>query len=159
VGQNISAYKAERIFRALALCAVFCLGSGIAIALGLALMHDFLPALFSSSPTVTDVAGLFLLIAPVSYGAYGMVMVMNASFNGMGKPMPAVVISVARMAAIYVPLAFIGQHLFGVAGIFAAYAIANIVTAVIAYVWARASVHEQCDRHREPVLVPEAGPL
>ena len=32
-----------------------------------------------------------------------MVMVMNASFNGMGKPMPAVHISVGRMVVIYVP--------------------------------------------------------
>ena len=76
-----------------------------------------------------------------------MVMVMNASFNGMGKPMPAVHISVARMVAIYLPLAFVADKFFGVAGIFAAYALANVITGVLSYIWARSSVTEQCDKH------------
>jgi MATE family, multidrug efflux pump len=79
-------------------------------------------------------------------------MVMNASFNGMGKPMPAVNISVGRMVVIYVPLAFVAEKYFGVAGVFAAYAIANIVSGVFAYLWAYASVQEQCDKHARPVL-------
>jgi Na+-driven multidrug efflux pump len=99
---------------------------------------------------------LFLLIVPISYGAYGMVMVMNASFNGMGKPMPAVYVSVARMAVIYVPLAIIAEMVFGVAGVFSSYTIANIVTGIIAYIWARASVQEQCDLHGEPTESSES---
>jgi Na+-driven multidrug efflux pump len=85
-----------------------------------------------------------------------MVIVMNAAFNGMGKPIPAVHISVARMAVIYIPLAFIANRYFGIAGVFAAYAIANVVTGVFAYAWARASVQEQCNKHATPVIVSEA---
>ena len=147
VGQNITANRADRIYRALRLCAVFCLGSGLLIALLLALSRDWVPALFSDNPDVIGVAALFLLIVPISYGTYGMVMIMNASFNGMGKPMPAVHISAGRMVVIYVPLALIADRFYGVTGIFAAYALANIVTGFIAYVWARASVQAQCDMH------------
>ena len=147
VGQNITANRADRIYRALRLCAVFCLGSGLLIALLLALSRDWVPALFSDNPDVIGVAALFLLIVPISYGTYGMVMIMNASFNGMGKPMPAVHISAGRMVVIYVPLALIADRFYGVIGIFAAYALANIVTGFIAYVWARASVQAQCDMH------------
>lgn len=150
VGQNLSAGRADRIFRALRLSTVFCLGAGLLIAVFLAAMSSILPALFSDNPAVTDVATLFLLIAPVSYGTYGMVMVMNASFNGMGKPMPAVVISVARMAVIYVPLAFLLNRLFGIAGIFAAYALTNVVSGILAYSWAHASVKEQTEKHAVP---------
>jgi Na+-driven multidrug efflux pump len=103
------------------------------------------------------VARLFLLVAPISYGAYGVVMVMNASFNGMGKPLPAVAISVARMAVIYVPLAIVLQPIMGIAGIFGAYALANIVTGIVAYLWARDSVQGQCDKHARPILVTETG--
>jgi Na+-driven multidrug efflux pump len=78
------------------------------------------------------------------------VMIMNASFNGIGKPMPAVHISVGRMVVIYIPIAFLLDRFFGVAGIFAAYMIANVVTGVISYVWARASVQAQCDAHAVP---------
>ena len=151
VGQNIAANRPDRIYRALWLCTVFCIGSGLMIALLLALAGELIPALFSDSAGVTGVAKLFLTIVPISYGAYGMVMVMNASFNGMGKPMPAVHISVGRMVVIYIPLAFIADRLYGVMGIFAAYMIANIVTGVISYLWARSSVQGQCDAHHAPI--------
>ena len=155
VGQNIAAGRADRIFEALRLCTFFCLGTGLAIAVLLAFSGEWLPTLFSDNPQVTEVSTLFLMIAPISYGAYGMVMIMNASFNGMGKPMPAVHISVSRMAVIYVPLAFVAERFFGIAGIFAAYAFANIVSGIVAYAWARASVQEQCDVHAEPLIVSE----
>lgn len=147
VGQNVSGNRPDRIFRALKLCTVFCLGSGLLITVLLVLSGEWVPSLFSENSEVRRVASLFLLIVPISYGAYGMVMVMNASFNGMGKPMPAVHISVGRMMFIYVPLAFIAERYFGVAGIFTAYAAANIITGVISYAWARASIQGQCDIH------------
>lgn len=156
VGQNISANRPDRIFRALRLCTIFCLGSGLVVALLLALSGDFVPSLFSDHAEVTDVGTLFLLIVPVSYGTYGMVMVMNASFNGMGKPMPAVHISVARMVVIYVPLAIVTDRYFGIIGVFSAYAIANIVTGIVSYIWARASVQEQCDVHGAHIDASEA---
>jgi len=157
VGQNMSAGKAQRIYEALRLCTVFCLGAGLVIAFVLAASSNFLPSLFSDNPAVTEVASLFLWIAPVSYGAYGMVMVMCASFNGMGKPFPAVAISVGRMAIIYLPLALVLDRLFGIAGIFAAYALANVVSGIMAYTWARASVQGQCDKHETPGIVSETG--
>ena len=157
VGQNIAAGRADRILEALRLCALFCLGTGVVIAVLLAVSGQWLPTLFSDNPQVTDVSTLFLMIAPISYGTYGMVMIMNASFNGMGKPMPAVHISVIRMAVVYIPLAFVAERFFGITGIFGAYALANIVTGLIAYSWARASVQEQCDAHAEPLIVSETA--
>ena len=157
VGQNMSSGRAERIFLALRLCTIFCLSSGLVIAAVLALSSTFLPSLFSDNRAVTDVATKFLLIAPLGYGAYGMVMVMNASFNGMGKPMPGVAISLIRLAGLYLPLALVGDHYFGVPGIFAAYTVANIVTGISAYVWARSAVQAQCDKHGTPVMVTETG--
>ena len=124
VGQNISAGKADRIYQALKLCTIFCLVSGLFIAALLAVSGSFIPSLFSDNPQVVNVAALYFLVTPISYGAYGMVMVMNASFNGMGRPMPAVWISVGRMGIIYVPLAIMLERYFGMTGIFVAYVIA-----------------------------------
>jgi Na+-driven multidrug efflux pump len=109
-------------------------------------MADFLPTLFSSSADVVRVASLFLWIAPLGYGAYGMVMVMNASFNGLGYPMPAVGISVGRIVVLYVPLAIVGMHFFDAMGIFVAYSIANIISGIVAYEWAKRAVRRQCAR-------------
>ena len=100
--------------------------------------------LFSDSPAVNNVTRLFLLIAPISYGAYGIVMVMNAAFNGLGKPMPAVYVSVTRMIILYLPMALLFRQWFGIAGIFAAYAAANLLSGLLSYVWARRAAHELC---------------
>src|SRR5690606_1410308 len=80
-GRSGSAGRPDRIPRALNLRTPYCLGSGLAIAIGPAAASRFLPALFSDDATVRGVARTFLLIAPIGYGAYGMVMVMNAAFN------------------------------------------------------------------------------
>ncbi len=136
-GQNLSADQGDRVRAALRQCALFCIASGLVIAVLLAATSNAIPALFSSNPEVIAVTRLFLWIAPISYGAYGVVMVVNAAFNGLGKPMPAVYISVGRMIVLYLPIALIAQKFFGIAGIFAAYALANILSGLIGYVWAR----------------------
>lgn len=156
VGQNMSAGKADRILLALRLCTLFSLGFGVVIAVLLGFGSTWLPSLFSDNPDVTNVSTLFLWIVPVSYGAYGMVMVMNAAFNGMGKPMPAVIVSVSRMVIIYIPLALIGEYKFGIAGIFGAYAIANLVSGIFAYAWARSVIIGQCDKHATPMIITES---
>ena len=144
VGQNLSAGNEKRILRALGLCTVFCLVTGLAIAVLLAALSGILPGFFSDSESVKGVTTTFLLLVPVSYGTYGMVMVMNASFNGLGNPMPGVAVSLARIVVLYIPLAIVGMQLFDVAGIFGAYAIANIVSGFGAYAWARRSVKRSC---------------
>jgi putative MATE family efflux protein len=140
VGQNLSANRDDRILESLWLTTKFCLASGLAIAALLAAMSGFLPGLFSDSPEVVGVTRLFLWLVPLSYGSYGMVMVMNAAFNGLGQPMPGVWVSVGRIAVLYVPLAVIGMWLIGLSGIFVAYAAANIIAGFVAYIWARRTV-------------------
>ena len=144
VGQNLTAGKEDRIHLSLRLCAGFCVLSGLVIAILLALVSGALPTLFSDNEEVIRVTRLFLLIAPIGYGTYGMVMVMNAAFNGLGKPMPGVIVSLMRIAVLYVPLAIVAAHYFDVIGIFAAYTVANIVTGVFSYVWAERIVKRQC---------------
>jgi len=144
VGQNFSAGREDRILRALWLCTAFCIGSGLVIAALLASMSDWLPGLFSDSESVRRVTSMFLWIVPLSYGTYGMVMVMNASFNGLGYPMPGVVVSVCRIAVLYIPLALVAMQFFDIAGIFGAYAVANIVSGLGAYAWARSTVRKRC---------------
>ena len=140
VGQNLSALREDRIQESLRLCAIFCIASGLVCAGGLALASGFLPTLFSDSPEVINVTKTFLWIAPISYGTYGVVMFVNASFNGLGKPMPGVAVSVMRIALLYIPLALIGKALFGIIGIFAAYALANLLSGAISFIWARVVV-------------------
>ncbi len=49
------------------------------------------------------------------------------------------------LAKLYVPLAMLGVRLYGIAGIFAAYAVANILSGLLGYAWARRKAHRLCD--------------
>lgn len=151
VGQNLAAKKKVRILEALRLCMLFCIGSGLFIAASLAALAGFLPSLFSDNIDVISIAKLYLWTAPVSYGAYGLVMAMNASFNGLGSPMPGVGISVGRMLVLYVPLAIVGMQFFDAVGIFTAYAVANIISGAVAYQWAKATVHRRCSEQSDAI--------
>jgi Na+-driven multidrug efflux pump len=83
------------------------------------------------------VGAVYLWMVPVSYGAAGIVMVVNAAFNGLGRPFPAVVVSILRMVVIYLPLAYAGSLIAGVHGIFVATGIANLLAGLVAYLWIR----------------------
>ena len=135
VGQNLGAGKTERIDDAIRHSAKFCLGLGLAIALGLWILAPALSALFSDEAEVIAVSTDYLRLVPVSYGAAGLVMVVNAAFNGAGKPLPAVVVSLLRTLVIYVPLAWAASRWLGVDGIFAAACFSNLVCGIIAYLW------------------------
>ena len=135
VGQNLSVGNQARILESMRLSMLFCVGAGLLVAGLLALSANFLPSIFSDNEAVIGVARLFLWIAPIGYAGYGLVMTINAAFNGLGMPMPGVVVSLMRTILLYVPLALLGKHFYGIAGIFAAYAAANVITGFVAYAW------------------------
>jgi putative MATE family efflux protein len=137
VGQNLGAGKTDRIVEASRRCAVFCLIFGLCVAVILALLAGPLMTLFSDDPRVLEVGAAYLWIVPISYGAAGIVMVVNAAFNGIGRPFPAVTVSTLRMIVLYLPLAWAGAQLFQVYGIFAAAAVSNVLAGTTAYAWLR----------------------
>ena len=139
VGQNLGARKPGRIVEALRRSSIFCLLLGAIIAVVLGLLAPQLSRLFSDDADVVSVTTTYLRIVPLSYGAAGIIMVVNAAFNGIGKPLPAVVISLGRTLVLYVPLAYAGSQLLGVPGIFAAACFSDVLSGIIAYAWFRKS--------------------
>ncbi|MBT8065234.1 MAG: MATE family efflux transporter, partial [Gammaproteobacteria bacterium] len=91
--------------------------------------------LFSDSESIQAVAVHYLWIVALSYGAYGLVMSVNAAFNGMGQPLPGVVISTCRVIVVFLPLAFLGRYLFGLEGLFVATLISNLLLGAAAWAW------------------------
>jgi len=81
------------------------------------------------------VAITYLWIMAVSYGSYGMVMATCAAFNGMGYPLPGVVMSSLRTVILFLPLALFGKWLIGMNGIFIASATSNILIALLGFIW------------------------
>jgi putative MATE family efflux protein len=134
-GQNSGAGHTDRLLEARRVLARFCVAFGLVLAAALWLGARPLTGLFSETAAIQDVAILYLSIVPVSYGAYGLVMSINASFNGMGKPLPGVVISASRVIVLFLPLALVGRWLFGLPGLFGASMVSNLVLGLLGFLW------------------------
>jgi putative MATE family efflux protein len=134
-GQNFSAGKFDRLLQARRAVTRFCIGFGLALAVFLIIIARPLTGLFSEAEAIQQVAVQYLWIVSISYGSYGLVMSFNASFNGMGKPIPGVIISACRVIIVFLPLAFLGRWLLDLPGLFGASAVANLAMGTVAWIW------------------------
>ena len=114
-----------------------CIGLGLVTAGALWLLAPTLAGLFSDQPEVVDVSVYYLTLVPWSYAGAGAVMLTNAAFNGIGRPLPAVSLSVSRALLIYVPVAYLGASIWDVPGVFMGALCANLIAGVWAVWWHR----------------------
>lgn len=145
-GQNIGAGHFDRLLEARRVVARFCLALGLGLFLSLLLAARPLAGLFSESAFIQVVATQYLWIVSISWGAYGIVMSCNASFNGMGQPLPGVVVSSCRVIFVFLPLAFAGRYLFGLDGLFAAEALSNLLMGAVAFAWLGRRIRREAGR-------------
>lgn len=137
VGQNWGAGKFERVRQALHQSYLFCLGWGVFVAIVLAVIAPRIATLFNAEPNVVAIATTYLRVVPLSYGTAGIIQAASSAFNALGKPIPAVILTVLRMFVIYIPLAYLGSQWLGPLGIFWAATIANGIVGIAAYLWSQ----------------------
>jgi putative MATE family efflux protein len=150
-GQNSGSNQVDRLQQARRVIVRFCLGFGLVLGILLVLIAKPLTGVFSQSETIQTVAIQYLWIVALSYGAYGLVMSVNASFNGMGRPIPGVVISTCRVIVVFLPLALIGRHLFDLPGLFAATTLSNLLVGAAAFAWLGAQINQAKTRSPQPM--------
>ena len=140
VGQNWGAENYRRVRVALRLSNFFCLGWGLVTFVVLAIIGETAVRAIDANPTVVEVAALFFLIIPLSMGFMGVMQVATSCFNALGQPFPPLVISALRTIGFYIPLAILGNALWGYVGIFLATAFTNVLLGVGAWYWNRLAV-------------------
>ncbi len=141
-GQNLGAGCYERLSEALRVLTRFCLVFGVVLALLLWLFGAHVAGLFGDHREVIDIAVLYLAVVPISYGAYGLIMSVNAAFNGLGRPWPAMVLSASRVLFLFLPLALLGRWLWGMPGLFVATALSNLLLGLWAWLWLRRYIRQ-----------------
>ncbi len=137
VGQNWGAGCLTRANQAMLLSFKYSIGWGILVAILLFAFRTEISSQFNDNPEVISVAATYLLLVPLSYGLWGVLMMASAIFNSLGKPISSTIMSIVRMFIIYIPLAYLGKYLLGYAGIFAAACAANIIMGLLAFTWNR----------------------
>ena len=135
VGQNFGAQEFDRLKQGFVFCvafsfiyALFCIGFFI-------LSVDTLLGFFTTDPEVIKTAKIQLLYCPWGYGFLGLAVIANGSFNALGKPMPAMTISIGRTLLVYVPLAYWLASSMGIRGVFIAQVLANLLAGIVGFIW------------------------
>ena len=82
---------------------------------------------------------MHLRLVPWSYGFLGISMVCISAFNAVGKPTPAMIVSMCRTIIVYAPLALLFASLWDLQGVFVAAFTANILAGILGFVWFRSA--------------------
>ena len=79
----------------------------------------------------------YLWLIPFGNGFQGIFLITNASLNAMNKPVHSATLTIIRLFILYIPLAYIGSWLLGLKGLFCGVGLANVMSGIIAYLWAQ----------------------
>ena len=134
-GQNGGAGRNDRVREAFAKSFLFCAIWGLAIAVLLFLIGDYMAPLFLPSEGGQAVAEQYWDIAPFAVAGYGVAMAASAGFNGLGRPLYGVAINAVRGFALVAPLAWIGGMLGGATGVVWGVFAANMIIGIGATVF------------------------
>ncbi|WP_298860220.1 MATE family efflux transporter [uncultured Sulfitobacter sp.] len=127
VGQNWGAEKQERAQSATRWAFGFSCVYGAVVGLVLLLFAMPIAGLLAAGQADQDYAALYLRIVGLSMFGYGLVVIANAAMNARDKALWSMSLSLGRIFAIYLPLAWIGVGVFGYIGVVVAAAVANVV--------------------------------
>ena len=139
VGQNWGADRAGRARAALRICVWGSLCYGLVLGIVLTLFADQVARAFGAGEESTAAAAAYLRVVGWSLGGFGVLVTGNAALNGISRAGHSMALSLARVLAVYVPLAWLGVTVLGYPGVLAAAVAANAFGAWAVLVAARAT--------------------
>ncbi len=135
ISQNFGARLIHRVQGAYQSSIQFALIWQLFVYLVLALSAGWVAQLFTDDPEVQRWLTLWILIVPLGFGFQAAIFLSSSTFNALHQPLRALRISLVRLFLLYVPLGWLGNHLFELKGMFVALVVANALTALFAWFW------------------------
>ncbi len=136
-GQNYGRGNYDRVKDGVRFAYRFALTYGLIVAGVMSIVAPYIAAAFTDNPTATDTTVMHMRMVPWSYLGLGVGMITVSAFNAIGKPMPAMWISLTRTILVYAPMAFILASTIGLFGVFLAAFIANLSSGTLGFLWFR----------------------
>lgn len=130
VGQNWGAGKRDRVARGLSLTRNFSFAFCTCITVLLLLFSDEIAGFFTKDPSVVKAGSLYLIAVPWSYFFLSLIMLASSTYNGIGQPIPSLLMSFMRLIGLFVPLAFVASYYYDLVGIYLAAAVSNLVVGI-----------------------------
>ena len=155
-GQNIGAGKPDRAASAARTAAIWMFvilsGVGAIVILG----GEAIVGVFSDDPEVVRVGAEFLAIVAPTFGFIGLMRGYTGSIRGAGKTLVAAALAITMLGIIRLPAAWVMVTRFdmGTDGIWYAFAISNVIGAILAILYYRTGRWRDADPRGEPELAP-----
>jgi Na+-driven multidrug efflux pump len=126
VGQNWGAEKKDRARTAVWQSWLFCVAYGSFVGLVLFLFADPIAKAIASDANAAEFTRQYIAWVGWSMIGYGIIVTTNAAMNARSKAVHSMVLSLLRIFAVYLPLAWLGVWFFGYSGILLAAIAANV---------------------------------
>jgi len=134
IGQNVGVGNKTRAYQALMGCLKFVVLFHAGVYLVIAALAPAIAGVFSDNTQVLEVIEQFIYLALAGVIVSGVPMLVSSSLNALHHPGLSLLLQVLFFLLLSMPSAFLGAHLAGIAGIFAAMTISTACSAVIAFV-------------------------
>ena len=155
IGYNFSANNRKRLASVMKFTGIVV--SAIALGLSIAIFFgsDFFVSLIMPMPEIVALASVYLKLMMCTVPFLGLLFLFTNVFQGMGKSLPAMILSISRQGFVFIPVVFAADALFGSYGIVCAQPIADITCVVVSIimfiiVWEK-------DKHKRGNLPPHAN--
>ena len=132
IGYNYGAGEQERvkkIFRAAFMIVGIIMTAGTLLG---ELMPDFLMGLFTQTPSTVEIGRTALRLISPGFVMSTVSVSASGAFEGLGMGLKSLKISLMRYAVIIVPIAFVLSRIIGLTGVWHAFWLAELITAVYA---------------------------
>ncbi len=133
VGQNWGAGEPERVRAGIGKSERFSIFWGLGMFLLFFLTARPIAAIFNDNQAVIETIVMYLRVVPIAFGLEGILILLAAALYVLHKPFHAMGLVVTQMVILYIPLAHIGSHFFGLKGIFIAAAVAYGLSGILAH--------------------------
>lgn len=135
IGQNFGAGRLDRVRQGQRFSNRFAFFFGTVMAVVFFVYAGPLARLFSDEPAVVEALVLYLRIIPIGYGMMEIHRYSGFILNGIRKPIHSFGLNALRVLVFLLPLSVIGNRMFGLAGIFWARAITDVVSGFVGILW------------------------
>lgn len=132
IGYNYGAGEQERvkkIFRAAFMIVGIIMTAGTLLG---ELMPDFLMGLFTQTPSTVEIGRTALRLISPGFVMSTVSVIASGAFEGLGMGLKSLKISLMRYAVIIIPIAFVLSRIIGPIGVWHAFWLAELITAVYA---------------------------
>ena len=132
-GQNWGAKRYDRTIMAAKFSLRFVVAWGLFVWLIMLFLAKPLAALFNNNPKVISIVALYFTTVAWSFGFRGALRISTTMLNIINKPFDSALLNVFQSIILLIPLAFLGNHFFGLVGIFSALVLSNIIAGSAGY--------------------------